>query len=182
MLLLGLIAALGLITALACAAPARADGFKGWRFGMTPQEVQKVKACSPYTTVKVTGGLECSNFTFLGAKRNISFVFQQDKLVKIQIWIYKGKADGEAADALGKLARYLSKTHGKLECPELPDLASLPRRKLLKYLSHLKTKAAPTAKLQLKPAKDPRAFFTFSSLIYNQAHGYFLFTYLQPPR
>jgi hypothetical protein len=167
---------------LSCSSRASAGptGFMGWRFGMTPEQVKKVKTCAPYNFVKVTGGLECPNFRFLGAKRNISFVFRQGKLVKIQVWLYKGKSDGEAVTALDKLARHLIKRHGKLECKDLPRLGQLPKRMLAKYLAHFKTK--PMAKLQFKPAKNPKRFFTFSSLIHHQRHGLFLFMYLQPPR
>jgi hypothetical protein len=169
-----------ILALLCCAGLAQAKGFKGWHFGMTPEQVQKVKTCGPYTLVKVTGGLECANFRFLGEKRNISFVFRQGKLIKIQIWLYKGKEDGAAATALNKLSRHLIKRYGKLECKDLPRLGRLPKRMLLKYLAHLKTK--PMVKVQFKPVKNPKAFFTFSSLIHHRQHGLFLFMYLQPPR
>lgn len=166
------------LPSLANAAP----GFGKWRFGMTQDQVKKVKGCKSYRPVRVTGGLECDGYAFAGNRIKVSFVFGPSGLRKIQLWLYAGKEVKEASDRLHALVRHLRRKYGPIECRDLPSLDKVSKRALPKALMNLQTKAAPTAKLQLKPKKNPKGFFTFSSLIYNQRHGFFLFMYAQPPR
>lgn len=159
---------------------ARADaGFKGWTFGMSKAQVEKVKLCKPYRPVKVTGGLECRNFKFAGARNNISFVFRGGRLAKIQVWLYQGKDAGQAAARLhGGLNYYRSKYKAVVS-----PAGKVPRKlKQLKKMIKEMSAGGRLSKTQFKPRKDPSDHFTFTSLVYHPVHGYYVFLYFQPPR
>lgn len=175
--------ALAVVLSLLAAVPAlAAPGFKGWRFGMSPDEVKAVKSCKGYTPVAVTGGLECKKgFAFLGQKLTISFVFLGGKLAKIQLWVYEGTSDAAAAKQLKRLFDHLKKTVGPLESPALADPGALSEAQLLAELRKLKASGADPAKLQFKPRKNPAEHFTFGSAIVS-AKGHYVFLYFQPPR
>lgn len=164
----------------AWAAPAQAaPGFGKWRFGMSKAAVKKVKACKPYKPVKVTKGLECDNFKWLGAKNKISFVFRGGGLAKIQSWLYMGKDAVKAARRLHAGLNFYRSKYGKVESPS----GDVPRKlKVLKKTVKELQKSKRLAKMQFKPAKNAKGHFTFISLVYHPVHGYYVFLYFQPPR
>ena len=171
-----------LIVMVTCAwaAPAEAaPGFRGWKFGMSKARVQKVKGCKPYRPVKVTKGLECDNFKWLGAKNKISFVFRDGDMAKTQIWLYMGKDADRAATRLHAGLGYFRGKHGLVESPA----GDVPRKlKVLKKVVKDLQKHKRMAKVQFKPRKNPKGYFTFISLVYHPVHGYYVFLYFQPPR
>jgi ketosteroid isomerase-like protein len=87
-------------------------GVGRFRFGMTRGEVSQVPDCQPYTSVAVTGGLECPHYLFDGREMNISFIFGADGLRRIQLWVYEGTSDAEAREAVGRVLDYLQRTTG----------------------------------------------------------------------
>lgn len=160
-----------------------APGLAGWRFGMSLDQVRAVKSCKPYTAVRTTGGLECKNFRFLGQKVNVSFVFRGGKLAKIQIWLYEGKSAKVAAARLGLLVRHWKKKLGAVDSPQLGRVDKLAAKALRAAVGELAQTPSNVGKLQLKPQKDPKDHFTFSSLFFNKRFGrYYLFVYRQSPR
>lgn len=157
-----------------------APGFGGWTFGMTKAQVKQVKACKPYKPVKSTGGLECRNYRHISAVNNISFVFRGGKLAKIQVWLYEGKAPAKAARRLHQLMAHYKKRYGAVESPQLQQPHKLSLAKLLTLVKGMGSSGP--AKLQFRPVKPPKKFFTFASMFRHPVHGYYLFHYFQPPR
>src|SRR5262245_48527534 len=74
-------------------------GFGPWRLGMSKAEVTAVTQSAPYKDVPSTGGLETASGSFEGRTVNVSFVFGETGLWKIQIWAYEGKDLDEAISA-----------------------------------------------------------------------------------
>jgi ketosteroid isomerase-like protein len=89
-----------------------AGGLGGYRLGMTADEVRGVSECQPYTNVSQTGGLECANYTFEGRRTNISFVFANSRLRRIQLWMYEGSSETDARDAIGRVIDHLKRVAG----------------------------------------------------------------------
>ena len=182
---MGVMAALGamLMTTTAQGAETRAPGFRGWRFGMSLDEVKQVADCGPYAPVAATGGLECPAFVHEGRKMNISFVFGPAGLAKIQLWVYEGKEAAKALDALDWTLGLYRRTHGALESSAIPDVDKADRKALERWAAanDKPTREAPF-KAQLAPKTQKPEAFTFASYIHQAEHGYFVFAYFQPPR
>jgi len=79
-----------------------------WRLGDSRQKVTAMPSLPNLTPVKVTGGLETSDATFEGKKRNISFVFNDDQLVYSQVWLYEGKKLSSAIEEFDALFQFFS--------------------------------------------------------------------------
>ena len=156
--------------------------FKGWKFGMTKEQVQQVKECTPYKPVKATGGVECPALKFDDLTVNVSFIFKPN-LDKIQIWFYEGKDRREAATRLHKLLGWLKKHYGAVESPALSKPDAMSKETLEKKLTAaVEASAGKMVKWQFKPAKNPVDAFVFSSLLYHPQHGYYVFLYFKPPK
>lgn len=160
---------------------ASAAGFKNWQFGMSRAQVMGVGDCSPYTPVRSTGGLECRNFSFLGARINISFIFGASGLSKIQVWAYQGRDQTSALNRWTALIKHLKQRYGALTSPQLPTIGQMSRGQLQQLLRSMQSAGRP-GKYQFKPAQNPRHAFVFNSMFYHPQHGFFLFLYFQPPR
>jgi ketosteroid isomerase-like protein len=105
------------------AAPAAGSGGVGpFKFGMTRDEVVRVRECQPYTRVAITGGLECPHFQFDGREMNISFLFAGDRLRRIQLWYYEGESSADARAAVGSMLTYLQQTAGSITATARPEL------------------------------------------------------------
>jgi ketosteroid isomerase-like protein len=105
------------------ARPAADRGGVGpFTFGMTRDEISRVRECQPYTPVAVTGGLECPHFQFDGREMNISFIFGGEHLRRIQLWYYEGESATEASAALAQLLEFMRRTAGSLSVTARPDL------------------------------------------------------------
>ena len=87
-------------------------GVGPFRFGMTRDDVSRVRDCAPYSPVGVTGGLECPHYRFDDREMNISFLFAGERLRRIQLWYYEGESSGEAREAIGRLLAFLQRTTG----------------------------------------------------------------------
>ena len=109
-----------LIAMLVAAAPI--DGVGPYRFGMTADEVRAVEACTPYKPVIRTGGLECPNYEFEGARMNVSFIFGEQGLRRIQLWFYEGTDRAQAVAATDRVLRHLEARYGRLRS-SAPDEA-----------------------------------------------------------
>ena len=101
-------------------------GAGSYKFGMTREDVKRVADCAPYTSVAVTGGLECPHYRFDGREMNISFLFAGDALRRIQLWYYEGESRAEAQEAVGRILAFFTRTTGGATVtarPELPATA-----------------------------------------------------------
>jgi hypothetical protein len=145
-------------------ASARAEhGYGPWRVGMTKEQVTAVSEFGPYKSVPATGGVETFNAQWNGRKTNISFVFERDRLVKIQIWAYEGKDFQAATRAWRDVRSYLEKKYGEVQAEDPKVLAvSAP---------------AQPVKVQMGPRKMPSGLNVFSSFFRHPQFGYYVFLY-----
>ena len=90
-----------------------------WRFGMTKAEVTAFEKFGPYKDVRATGGAETFNAVFDGKKANMSFVFDDMGLKRIQVWAYEGRSKEDAGKAWASLYSYMEKTYGPIEIPQI---------------------------------------------------------------
>ena len=105
--------------------PARRVDDRGvgpFRFGMTRDEVTRIRDCEPYTPVAVTGGLECPRYRFDGSEMNISFLFAGEHLRRIQLWYYEGDVIAEARDAIDRVLAFLRRTTAGATIKNRPDV------------------------------------------------------------
>lgn len=97
-------------------------GVGAFRFGMSRDEVSRVRDCAPYVPVAVTGGLECPHYRFDDREMNISFIFAGERLRRIQLWYYEGESSVEARDAIGRILTFLQRTTGGATISARPDV------------------------------------------------------------
>ena len=97
-----------------------AGGLGGYRFGMTLDQVRQVGDCHPYSNVSQTGGIECPNYTFEGGTINISFLFNNNRLRRIQLWLYEGGSEADAKKAVAFAIEFLRRTAGGVSIGGLP--------------------------------------------------------------
>lgn len=98
------------------------SGVGPYRFGMTLDEVSRVRDCEPYARVAITGGLECPHYRFDGREMNISFLFAAERLRRIQLWFYEGETTDEAREAVARLLTFLQRTTGGATITGRPDV------------------------------------------------------------
>ena len=158
-------------------------GYGPWRLGMTKSEVQAVSEFGPYKVVPSTGGLETANGVFEGRKTNVSFVFGEAELRKIQIWAYEGPSLEQAIDAAYRVHRFMTQNFGDVVSPTLSlgnpaSDATFPET-LRTGLN--RTPADGVAKFQMAPGAMPKGYSVFCSFFRHPAHGYYVFLYVQAP-
>jgi hypothetical protein len=146
---------------------------------MTREAVRAVAACAPYVDVPSTGGLECANFV-LDRKRNISFVFDDAGLAKIQLWFAEAASRADATKATDELIAYLKKSHGDLESPSLQAGTDVTTEALFAALE--KSAEGGPAKVQLAPRKSPEGVLVFASIVRDPRYGHYVFLYHTRPR
>ena len=104
------------------ASSADRGGVGAYRFGMSRSDVGQIRDCEPYTHVAVTGGLECPHYSFEGQEMNISFIFDADRLRRIQLWYYEGESEGDARAAIGRVLDFLERTAGAVTLRSRPGV------------------------------------------------------------
>jgi ketosteroid isomerase-like protein len=97
-------------------------GVGPFRFGMTGDDVTRVRDCHPYSPVAITGGLECPHYRFDDREMNISFLFGGERLRRIQLWYYEGESSVEAREAIGRVLGFLQRTTGGATLTARPDV------------------------------------------------------------
>jgi len=153
------------------------DGYGPWKFGMSRKAVTSIDKFGPYKSVAVTKGVETYNAQWDGKKANLSFIFKDGKLNKIQIWAYEGKDQTAALNAWWRVAVFLRKTHGGLEFKQFPKLSPAVAEE--DFLKHFKTvlDAGKIAHFQMGLKKMPKGATVYSSFFVHSKHGYFVFLY-----
>jgi hypothetical protein len=129
---------------------------------MTKDQVTAVSEFGPYKSVPATGGVETFNARWNGRKANISFVFEKDRLVKIQIWTYEGK-DFQAAMLAWCDVRVYLENYDEVQAEDPKSLAG--------------SAAAQPVKVQMKPREMPSGLSVFSSFFRHPLLGYYVFLY-----
>lgn len=153
------------------------DGYGPWKFGMSPDQVTSEKGYGPYKEVAVTGGVETFNAKWDGKKANVSFIFKDAKLDKIQIWAYEGKDQAAALSAWWRVAAYLQKTHGELEFPQFPELAPNVGKEAFTENFKAVLKEGKIPKFQMGIKEKPKGATIFSSFFTHPTHGYYVFLF-----
>jgi hypothetical protein len=150
-----------------------------YRFGMTKEEVRAEAACTPYKDVATTGGLECANFV-LDQKRNVSLVFTNGGLSKIQLWFAESASRGNALKATDELIAYMQKMQGPLESRYLPRDTEVTAAALFAALDTVR--ADLQAKIQVTPREQPPDAVVFASIMRIPHYGFYVFLYHVPPQ
>jgi hypothetical protein len=150
-----------------------------YRFGMTKDDVRAEAACAPYKDVATTGGLECPNFV-LDQKRNVSLVFTNGGLSKIQFWFAESASRANALKATDELIAYVQKMHGPQKSRYLPQEADVTAAALFAALDTVREDLR--AKLQFEPRKQPADAFVYASVMRVPHYGYYVFLYHVPPQ
>jgi hypothetical protein len=148
-----------------------------YRFGLSKEAVKKQAACSPYTDVAATGGVECANFV-LDRKRNVSLVFTNDHLSKVQVWFAEAAQRPAAVKAVDELLAYLTKNYGAVDSPVIVG-REVTTGALFATLDRVPLTSG--AKVQVKPRYSPSDAFVFATIIRDPRFGYYVFLYFQPP-
>jgi hypothetical protein len=163
---------------------AKLGGYMDWKIGMTKDEVKKIAKYAPYTVVKKTNGLETKTGVFNGKKRTISFIFRDEKLIKIQIWAYEGKDDAKAVQAYSEVFEFLKKKYGDLESVHIKDILKTDKKGFIKSVTELigKTASGKLFKTQMKPKKSLKDIFVFSSYFKHPKFGNYVFLYYTKPK
>lgn len=159
-------------------------GFDCWKLGMSPEAVKACAQRGPYLDVKVTGGLETANGEFDGAKTNISFVFKDEQLVKIQVWLCEQTNDlDEAVTAATRAWLYLSREFGQVRLAEtlvpLEVTADEFRAQARAAIASLPSDSQ--GKFQLGPVIKPEGASVWASVFRDPTHGYYVFLYFAKP-
>lgn len=173
-----------LLLLLWTSAQAQSSVLAPWKFGMTKAEVTAFEQFAPFKDVQTTGGVETFNAIFDGKKANISFLFDQSGLKRIQVWAYEGGNKEEAMKAWASLYSFLTKSFGTVEVPEInteSKNATLPPEVLAIAAT---VNAGVTGKTQMAPQKMPLDAKIFSSLFAREIKGgtyFYLFLYYDRP-
>ena len=162
---------------------ADAPGYGPWHLGMSKEDVQAASKHGPYKEVPSTKGIETENGLFDGRKTNISFVFGEHGLKKIQIWAYEGKDRDEAVRAWHRVYEYLGREHGAVEVDtiDIPPKANAKSFSAAVCEALAKRPAREVAKFKMAPSKMPEGISVFSSIFRHPKGGYFVFLYFQEP-
>lgn len=110
---------------------------------------------------------------------NISFVFSDDGLQKIQIWAYEGQDEEKAIEAWSRVATYLRKQFGAIAIPANSDLSAAKNEEITAFLRDELTTASKdtTFKLQMGVKPMPEGAKVYASFFREPRHGYFCFLY-----
>jgi len=167
----------------------QAPGYGPWALGMRRQEVIAVSAHAPYEPVEVTGGLETRRGVFEGQQRTVSFVFDpDDKLVKIQVWVYEGSDHAAAAKAWGAVYAHLRRRYGRVEMPEVQASRELNEDAVIETFTGvlgafaeatagMPEDSAARARFQMAPESQPPAEAVWASLMADSQRGFFVFVF-----
>ena len=156
-------------------------GYGPWRLGMSKEQVRALSKDGPYVAVSATGGLETANGSFNGRKTNVSFVFGERGLRKIQIWAYEGEDRDKAIEAWHRVHKHLVKNYGVVKTPafELAKEADSKAFSTAAARALAEQPADRVANLQMAPLNQPNGMIVYSSILRHPERGYYVFLYYQ---
>ena len=95
-----------------------AAGLSPWQFGMTKEQVASFKQSGPYKSFS-NGDLETYNGIFRGRKENVQFYFDNNRLVRIGVYLYEGEDREKAAGTFARVYKFLEKDYGSVVVSEI---------------------------------------------------------------
>ena len=153
-----------------------------WRLGMSKKEVVAIARYGPYRDVASTGGVETAKGFFDNGPANVSFVFGEAGLAKIQIWVYEGRSIEEAIAGWFHVYDYFRRKYGKVESRILQLSEPLEQTDFAaRVRALLSTQSDAVVKLQMAPDPMPDGVKVFSSLFRDPRVGFFVFVFYQQP-
>jgi hypothetical protein len=146
-----------LLVAFALFAPelAVSAGLSPWQFGMAKEQVKGFNQFGPYKSFS-NGDLETFNGVFNGHKENIQFFFQNNRLVRIGVYLSEGRDRNKAIAAFRRACAILQKDYGELI---IPGIRVSPKSEPINaetLATAAVVKAVATRKTEMIPAKQPK--------------------------
>jgi len=141
------------------------DGVGPYLFGMTPEQVQAVEACTPYKPVRRTGGLECANYSFEGTRMNISFFFDKRGLQTIQLWFYEGTDRNKALRATEGVLEHVQRNFGAVVSRAVDDGQAVTAESLVQATEAVLGREE-TGRISLFPVQQPPGRWIYGRMGY----------------
>ena len=109
---------------------------------------------------------------------NISFIFGDEGLRRIQLWFYEGESESDAREAVGRAIEYLQRVADSVYMPALPDLAVTPDR-IITVLNRLSLQPGYFTQFELAttPGLRPEVW---SSRVARHQFGYAVMLFADP--
>lgn len=136
-------------------------GLSPWQFGMTKEQVKSFNQFGPYKSF-LNGDLETFNGVFHGRKENIQFFFQNNRLVRIGVYLWEGKDSKQGIPAWRRAYELLQADYGKVVIPDLhtaPNSAPLNADVLAIGAA---VNAYATGNTHMAPVKQPKNMRVFA--------------------
>ena len=161
---------------------ASAAGLPPWRFGMSKADVVSFKQFGPYRQFS-NGDFETFNGTFEGRKENIQFFFQNDRLIRIWVYLWEGKDPKKGVSVFERAYDLLRRKYGKIALLEIsgPPRSQHPTGSTITIPGGAKKNL--TGKTQMFPLKQPadmRVSAKFMSYYAREGKSYAVAIFLDP--
>ena len=115
-----------LIASLLLSGVALSAGLPPWEFGMTKDQVKSFSQFGPYKSFS-NGDLETHNGIFRGQKENVQFFFQNNRLIRIGVYLGEGSDRDKVIATFRQVYDILRKDYGEVNIPEVEaDAHSAP--------------------------------------------------------
>ena len=172
---------MGLLSDLFRSKPKAADvnGYLVWKFGMSKEQVKNA-GFGPYTDVNSTGGCETFSAPFNGRPAQVSFIFNNDQLSRIQVWAYAGAEKEGAVEGFTEIYKYMKTNLGSMESPAMKvnEFKDSDSFKNFSRMLMLLPSADPVRKIQLRATHvNPQNVNVFAPMIEAPGQGCFSFLY-----
>jgi hypothetical protein len=144
---------------------ASAAGLPPWQFGMTKEQVASFKQFGPYKSFS-SGDLETYNGIYREHKENVQFYFENNRLVRIGVYLYEGVDKQKAAAMFARVYRLLEEDYGKVSVPEIhAGKGSEPINAEVYGIAAVGNSIA-TGRTEVIPAKQPRQMRVFGRMMH----------------
>ena len=142
-----------------------AAGLPPWQFGMTKEQVASFKQFGPYKSFK-NGDLETYNGVYRGHKENVQFYFENDRLVRIGVYLYEGKDKHKAASMFARVYGLLEKDYGTILVPEIHATKGSESMNAEILGIAAMGNSVVIGRTEMAPAKQPRDVCVFARVMH----------------
>ena len=161
---------------------ASAAGLPPWRFGMSKAEAVSFTQFGPYRQFS-NGDLETFNGNFEGHKENVQFFFQNDRLIRIGVYLWEGKDPKKGVSVFERAYDLLRRKYGKIALLEMTGSPGSQHATGSTITIPGGAKKDLTGKTQMFPLKQPadmRVSAKFMSVYSREGKSYAVAIFLDP--